>query len=91
MHALSEQLPPVLVGDLLAQDVLRALRGQLPRVFGELMACVFDSVVDIASRRLKNLLCFRPRRGDHLFFLALPFRFGAFQNGPQVTVQPGQP
>src|SRR4051812_24030800 len=69
--ALGKKLPSVRVGDRLAKQLLRAVRGELPGVLGELLPRVLDAVVHLAARRLQNLLCLGFRRRDQLALLAL--------------------
>src|SRR5437588_13095143 len=70
-HALGEQLPPILVVDLLAKNLLRAIRGELPGELGQLLPRVLDAIVHFVPRGLQNLLRLGLGGGDHLALLPL--------------------
>src|SRR6185369_11888274 len=85
LHAVGEEIVPVFVVDLLAQERLGARAGELTGVLGQLMAGALQLVVDFVAGGGEDLLRLRFSRGDQLALLALALRLGTLANGAQLV------
>src|SRR5256885_9972270 len=69
LQAVAKEFLAIGVGRLLAKELLRALAGKLPGVFGQLVACMLEAIVDFSPRAGEYLLRLGFSGRDQLAFL----------------------
>src|SRR5438093_3460256 len=87
LQAVAKEFLAIGVGRLLAKELLRALAGKLSGVFGQLVACMLEAIVDFSPRAGEYLLRLGFSGRDQLAFLTFALHLRALADLPHFVFE----